>query len=77
MSISFFKEHQSTLDIVSTYSDIFGRHQKVSESIDVTQFVKQLERVRVRYEEDDLKSIRRELEKIARQLDQRHLPPLV
>lgn len=73
-SMDFFKATQSTLEFQAEYHDIFGKLHSVSHLLDVTAQVKQFERTRVRYSEDELAQIRRELEKIARWLQQRRAP---
>jgi len=67
-SIDFFKKNQSTLDFHAEYDDILGQSYTVGERIDITAHVRQWESTLVKYQEDELKEIRRELERIAKEL---------
>lgn len=68
--MDFFDGNQSTLDFQAKYLDAFDRPHVVSESIDVTTFVRQFKKTSVSWEPPNyLAEITRVLEKITRVLE--------
>jgi len=67
-TVDFFKAHQSTMDFQAKYSDIFGKSYSVSQSVDITAFVTQLDKTPMTYPRGDLDKVVEELRDIASEL---------
>ncbi|GEM_PF-3115470 len=67
-TIRFFEQQQSTLVFKAEYSDIFGKPYSVSDSIDITKYVKQLSSAPVLLPRTELGMIKEALEQIRDEL---------
>lgn len=70
-SIQFFQNNPSVLRITGEYEDMIGNTHTIDDSINITEYVTQFEQTSIRFEEDALDRIVRQLENISRELGQR------
>ena len=51
LGMDYFKDNQTTVRIIGNYHDILCNEHKIDDLVDVTSYVKQLEKTSVRYSE--------------------------
>lgn len=64
----YFESHQTTIEVNASYKDIFDKLHQTTNSIDITQYVKQFKTVSVQYKEKDMDKITSSLDKAANSL---------
>jgi hypothetical protein len=68
-ALPLFEKNQSTLTMEASYNDILGKSHQTSDVIDITEWVRQFAKVSMIWDQERLKLIQEEIEKIGETLE--------